>query len=534
MLQSNRLRFPSAIAMERWPWVVRGLLGCVAACLAVALTDAIQPLRAFPLLLAFPTVVLTSWFLGMWGGVLCALVEAALVDSFLTKAQERFSIGNAHEQLRLTVFLSISIILGWTIRRLAQQRAQLATQQLQQRLTLANAERQLAEERASTSEALRDRDELLQIALRANGMGLWVWDLKQGTMHRSEEMFRMLGREPGAFGQEPEAWLAFVHPEDRAGLVEDFHQIRTVGGDYHRQYRVIWPDGQVHWVESQGKCQLDSEGTVARIVGVIADITHRKHAEEAMLRAEKLAVAGKLAASVAHEINNPLAAVANLLYLITLAETTDAARTQAREALDELMRVSLITQQTLKFHRQTGVPKQTLLSEEVGSVVALFRGKLQVAQISVEVRIKEELPVACMPGETQQIFANLLSNALEAMQRQGRLVIRLRLSSDWRNRATTGMRITFCDSGAGMDRGTMRRVFEPFFTTKPETGTGLGMWVVAQLVERHNGHVRGWSTQRKGAGGTAFSVFLPLGNSSPIGEPAGNGTEVAPALKASE
>ena len=528
----NHLRFPSAVAIEKWPGPLRGVLGCFAAGLAVALTYAIPPLRAFPLLLAFPTVVLTSWFLGMWGGVFCALIDAVLVDSFLTKSQERFSILNAHEQLRLTIFLFISIFLGWTIRRLAQQRAQLATQQLQQRLILANAERQLAEERAHASDALRDREDLLQIALRANGMGLWVWDVKQGTVHRSDEMFHMLGREPGAFEHDPEVWLEFVHPEDRAGLVAEFDRIRLSGADYHRQYRVIWPNGQVHWVESQGKCQKDSEGKVTRIAGVMADITHRKHAEEAMLRAEKLAVAGKLAASVAHEINNPLAAVANLLYLITLAETTETARARASDALDELMRVSLITTQTLKFHRQTGVPKQTRLSEVVESVVALFRGKLQAAQIAVEVRIKGESPVACMAGETQQIFANLVSNAIEAMPRNGRLVIRLRPSVNWRNRATPGMRVTFCDSGAGMDRATMRRVFEPFFTTKAETGTGLGMWVVAQLVERHNGHVRGWSTQRDGASGTAFSVFLPMGNSSADREPSEKGTEVSPAVEA--
>jgi PAS domain S-box-containing protein len=533
MRRMNRLRFPSAVAIEKWPGPVRGVLGCVAACLAVSLTYAIQPLRAFPLLLAFPTVVLTCWFLGMWGGVACAAADAILVDSFLTKAEFRFSIGNAREGLRLTIFLLVSILLGWTIRRLAQQRSQLATQQLQQRLILANAERQLAEERARTGDELRDREDLLQIALRANGMGLWVWDVKQGTVHRSDEMFRMLGREPGAFGNDPKLWLECVHPEDRAGLAVEFDRIRLSGADYHRQYRVIWPDGQVHWVESQGKCQTDSDGKVTRIAGVMADITHRKLAEEAMLRAEKLAVAGKLAASVAHEINNPLAAVANLLYLITLAETVETAHARANDALDELMRVSLITTQTLKFHRQTGAPKQTRLSEVVESVVALFRGKLQAAQIAVEVRIEGESPVACMAGETQQIFANLVSNAIEAMSRKGRLVIRLRPSVNWRNRATQGMRVTFFDSGAGMDRTTMRRVFEPFFTTKAETGTGLGMWVVAQLVERHNGHVRGWSTQRDGRSGTAFSVFLPMGSSSLNSEPAEKETEVAPVVEAS-
>jgi signal transduction histidine kinase len=515
----NRLKFPSAVAMERWPWAVRGLLGCAAAILAVGLTYSVHPLRAFPLLLAFPTVILTSWFLGMWGGVLCALTDVILIDSFLTKPQFHLSVGDEREELRLAMFLFVSIFLGWMIRRLAQQRAQLATQELNQRLILADAERNLAEERARIGNALRDRDEMLEIALRANGMGLWVWDFEQGTVRRSEEMFRMLGREPGAFGEEPDEWLKYVHPEDRDGLIEQFEQIRATASDYHRQYRVVWPDGSVHWLESQGKCQKDASGRATRIVGVIADITHRKHAEEAMLRAEKLAVAGKLAASVAHEINNPMAAVANLLYLISIAETAESARSQAQVALEELMRISLITQQTLKFHRQAGAPKLTLLSEVVESVLVLFRGRLQAGKIPVEVRVKTETAVACLPGETQQIFANLLANSIEAMPRSGRIVIRLNTSCDWRDHATPGMRVTFCDSGSGMDRAVMQRVFEPFFTTKPETGTGLGLWVVSQLLERHNGHVRVWSWQRAQSSGTAFSVFLPRGSELPLEEP---------------
>jgi PAS domain S-box-containing protein len=509
MLKSIRLRFPSAATIERWPGPLRGLLGLAAACLAVTITYSVHPLRAFPLLLAFPTVILVSWFLGMWGGAACAVAEAFLVDLVLTRTRMRFAIGDAREELRLTLFLFLSIFVGWAVRRLARQREELATHQLNQRLMLVEADRRIAEERALAGTALRDRDELLQMALQANGMGLWVWDIKQDKVHRSDEMFRMLGREPGSFGEDPEEWLKHIHPDDREGLVTEFQRVRSTGADYHRQYRVIRPDGSVRWVESQGKCQRDTDGSIARIVGVLADITHRRQTEEAMLRAEKLAVAGKLAASVAHEINNPLAAVANLLYLITMADQVESAKERARTALDELMRVSMITQQTLKFHRQTGTPRETQLSELVESVLALLRARLRAAHIGVEMRIREELPVSCMAGEIQQIFANLLTNAVEATSRGGKLVIRFRPSVDWRNPGVRGMRVTFCDSGYGMDRATLRRVFEPFFTTKIETGTGLGMWVVGQLVERHNGHVRGWSRQREGASGTAFSVFLP-------------------------
>jgi len=237
-----------------------------------------------------------------------------------------------------------------------------------------------------------------------------------------------------------------------------------------------------------------------------------------MLRAEKLAVAGRLAASVAHEINNPLEAVANMLYLMTITDTLESAQGYATRALDELMRISLIAQSTLKFHRQAGTPQITLLSEIVDTVLTLFRAKLQAMQIDVKVQTEGEVAISCMPSEAQQIFANLVSNAVEALQPGGRLSIRIHPSRDWRTRKTEGMRVTVFDSGVGMDRATVHCIFEPFFTTKADTGTGLGLCVVAQLVERHRGNVRAWSSQREGATCTAFSVFLPIGD---IARPAG-------------
>jgi two-component system CheB/CheR fusion protein len=268
----------------------------------------------------------------------------------------------------------------------------------------------------------------------------------------------------------------------------------------------------VRWLESQAKCQRNSDGRATRLVGVLTDITRRRLTEEAMLRTEKLAVAGRLAASVAHEINNPLEAVGNLLYLISRAESAETARLQASQALEELMRISLITRQTLQFHRQLGAPAVARLSEIVAAVLTLFRGKLMAAGITTEVLAKREIAVACMPSETHQIFANLVSNSIDAMPRGGQLVVRLRPSRDWRDHQTPGMRVTFYDTGAGMSRATMRRIFEPFFTTKTETGTGLGLWVVAQLVERRRGDVRALSWQRAAGCGTAFSVFVPLGD----------------------
>jgi len=502
--------FPNSSALERWPWPVRGMLGCLAAGLAVVLTDAIVPLRGVPLLVAFPTVILSTWYLGMWGGVLCALTDAALVDSFLTKTKFHLSFGYTGEELRLSVFLGTSILLSFVVRRLADQRTQFSLRDLQQRLDLANVERQLAEERAHASETLRDRNDTLQLALHANNMGLWAWDIKPGTIHWSDEVYRILGHEPGSIEPSFATWSKLIHPEDVDIVTQAAAQTNNGRDEFDTQYRVIWPDGSVHWLESRGRYHRDVEGNTTRVVGVLTDVSNRKRAEEAMLRAEKLAVAGRLVTSIAHEINNPLETVMNLLYLITLAEIPEAVQEQAQQALEELKRAALITQQTLSFHRQSGQSKIVKLSELFQRVLTLFRGKLMTAQIAAELRTEREESIECIPGEIQQIFSNLLSNAIDAMPPNGRLVARLRPSLDWRDGKTAGMRVTVCDSGTGMDRATMQRIFEPFFTTKTETGTGLGMWVVAQLVERHQGHLRVWSTRRTGGSGTAFSLYLPL------------------------
>lgn len=501
---------PNSESMARWPWFVRFPLGCLLALGAIELTAAITPLRTFPLMLAFPTVILAAWFLGMWGAAGCALTDVVLVDALLTREQFRFATGNASEMPRLVMFVLITMLIGWSVRRLSAQKAQMARQELEGKLQLAEAERRLAEERALASEQLRYRDDVLQIALRASGMGLWVWELEKDIVHRSDEVYRMVGCEPGAFGTEPDEWLKFVHPEDIPALVEASTKALAEGTDYHMQYRVCWPDGSQRWIDSLAKCQRDSEGKLLRIVGVMADVTKRRHADEALLRAEKLAVAGKLAASVAHEINNPLEAVANLLYLITIADNAEQARVQASDALDELMRISLMTQSTLKFHRESGAPRETLLSEVMDSVLTMFHGKLENMAITVTMDASDEQPITCMANETQQVFANLIGNAIEAMTGRGSIRVRIHPSNDWRNRGTRGMRVTICDTGEGISRAALGRIFEPFYTTKPETGTGLGLWVVAQLVERHKGSVHVWSSQRAGASGTAFSVFLPF------------------------
>jgi PAS domain S-box-containing protein len=523
------LKIPTAKTIESSSWFVRTLLGACVAAFSVGLTYAITPMREFPLLLAFPTVILSGWFLGMAGSFGCAVVDVTLIDIFLTQSQFRFSDGFADQVVRLSLFLVLSTLVGVLIRRWADQREQLNNQELRKSLILEQTQRQMAEERIRAGEKLRERDAALRIALRASGMGLWTWDLQRDSIHWTDEVYKIMGHAPQAFEANHEAWFGCIHPEDQQAVRDGVAQVLKQGKDFHRQYRIVAKDGAVRWVESQGQCQRDKDGKATWIMGVLMDITDRKQMAESMLQAEKLAVAGRLAASVAHEINNPLEAVSNLLFLITLTKTSEEAHTYARNALDELLRVSMITQSTLKFHRQPGSPKITMLSEVVEGVVQMYRARLNASDITVDVETSNEVAIACMPTEAQQIFANLIANSVDAMTQSGKLFIRLRPSHDWRDRCVEGMRVTFCDSGMGMSRKTMRRIFEPFFTTKSETGTGLGLWVVAQLVERHGGDVRVWSTQRKGSSGTVFSIFLPVAHPATVEGPEGDRGSV-PAL----
>ena len=242
----------------------------------------------------------------------------------------------------------------------------------------------------------------------------------------------------------------------------------------------------------------------------LTDITKRKKIEAALVEAEKLAIASRLAASIAHEINNPLEAITNLLYLASTGDDAAAAKAYSAQALEEVGRVSHITQQTLKFHRQSTAPSSVQVSEVLDSLLLLYHGKLLASNISVQRQYREDPPILCLAGDLRQILANIISNAIDAMKSGGSLTMRVSASLDWRNQERPGVRTTIADSGIGMDAQTLRKIYEPFFTTKGETGTGLGMWVSAQLVQRLQGDLRVSSTTRPGRSGTAFSLFLPL------------------------
>jgi signal transduction histidine kinase len=224
-------------------------------------------------------------------------------------------------------------------------------------------------------------------------------------------------------------------------------------------------------------------------------------------RAEQLAAAGKLAASISHEINNPLEAVTNLLYLAKLApELTPETQSRLEVADKELQRLSHIARTSLRFYRQTSSPSATSVKELFQAVLMVFQSRITQNSITVRTNFVEAPDLYCYPGELQQVFTNLIANSLDALPAAGTLAIFVRPSHGGRDWEQEGIRVVIADNGTGMDAGTLTRAFEPFFTTKNETGTGLGLWVSKGIVDKHHGSIGVASAPGRG---TVMSLFFP-------------------------
>jgi signal transduction histidine kinase/HAMP domain-containing protein len=250
-----------------------------------------------------------------------------------------------------------------------------------------------------------------------------------------------------------------------------------------------------------------------RWVGVIVlDASDRKLSEEALRKTEKLAATGRLAASIAHEINNPLEAITNLLFLLrNYCQLEDPALNYVAMAEHEARRIAEITQQTLRFYRQSTLPTRANMGELLDSVLSLYQSRLSALNIQVERDYDPEMDLFCFAGELRQVFANLVGNAIDATSGGGRLLVRARRSRSWKDPAQTGVRFTLADTGAGMEPEVRERVFEAFFTTKEVTGTGLGLWVSHEIIVKHRGlvHVRSRSAAQGKTSGTVFQIFIP-------------------------
>jgi signal transduction histidine kinase len=237
------------------------------------------------------------------------------------------------------------------------------------------------------------------------------------------------------------------------------------------------------------------------------DVTEARRTAQTLLRSEKLAAVGRLASSIAHEINNPLEAVTNLVYLAQQTAQDEKTSSYLNVVEIELRRASAIANQTLRFHKQSSAATTVTSATLISDTLSLYQGKLTNSSVVVETRNLAPQPVECFEGEIRQAMANLIGNAIDAMHpKGGRLLLRSRKATDWAT-GREGLLITVADTGLGIPRAALTRLFEPFFTTKGHGGNGLGLWITKGIVARHEGKL---SLRSKVGTGTVATLFLPF------------------------
>ena len=365
----------------------------------------------------------------------------------------------------------------------------------------------MVEQRSITS----DREEQpWQALLDSAGEGIWGVGLDGECTFVNRAALRMLGfTAEELVGRNMHSMVhhhrldGAPYPGDECPIYDVFRKSRPFSNQVDHVFR---KDGSHFFAEMSAQPIL-AEGTVRGAVVTFRDITQARKAEEALRRSEKLAAVGQLASSIAHEINNPLEAVTNLLYLVRTADTMEDVRTYAALAETELARVADITMQTLRFHRQQTATAPVQLGETISAVLRLYGSRFSSRKVELKTTLRETPEAMLLEGDIRQVLNNLVRNAYDAMPHGGPLHVRLRPGSclkSW----IRGVRITIADTGTGFLPKMRKTLFEPFHTSKEVTGTGLGLWISKGIVDKHYGRMH--MKSRMGAG-TVFSIWLPLG-----------------------
>ena len=337
-------------------------------------------------------------------------------------------------------------------------------------------------------------------------VGLSISDATGTITYMNPSLLKLLGYKKHEVDSGKMRWKDLTPPEFAAADAVADRELTATGVCQPYEKVNIARDGRRVPILVGATCIRDESGVKTENACFILDLTNLKRAESALIQAEKLAAVGRLAASISHEINNPLEAITNLIYI---AKGHEDLPPEVAEHLaiaeSEVLRCSEITTQTLRFHRQSAVPTPTTAAQLFDSVVTLYQGRLSNRNITVHRGPITPTPFHCLEGEIRQVLSNLVANAIDAMRQGGRLLLRAHHTTHYTG--APGVRITIADDGHGMSPEVQGRIFQPFFTTREMAGTGLGLWISKEIVESHDGHLKVRSRLHNG---TVFSLFLPI------------------------
>jgi PAS domain S-box-containing protein len=379
-----------------------------------------------------------------------------------------------------------------------------------------NLENRVAErtEELRKSEAqFRVRAELLELASEAI-MVRGFDDRIEFWNAGAENLFGWQRKE--VLGRKVHEVLQTVFPEPRERIEATLREGKWWQGNLLQQTK----DG----TELVVACRKTMNRESNLVLEVGRDISAQIRAEQALLESEKLAAMGRVAGIIAHEINNPLAAITNLFYLLRTYPSLDGdARQIADMAEQQLERVSHITRQTLSFYRESKQPIDIAVMDLLEDVLALQETTLKGSGIDVQKDYSSSCTVKGFPAELRQVFLNLIGNAVQAMPEGGTLRVHVREATDWSRQSMRGTAVSIVDTGAGIHPDDVEKIFQPFFSTKSTKGTGLGLWISKGIVQKYDGRIAFRSYRRGAAGSTCFRVFLPgtpasKSTAGPVGE----------------